>query len=102
VLGDMAELGEQSEAAHAEVGRKAAESGLGQLFAVGKWSRVMAQSAREAGLNRAMEFEDAEAEGAALRTFLKKDDIVLLKASRAARLERIAEALQGGAAWKKS
>ena len=36
VLGDMAELGAQSEAAHAEVGRRAAELGIGQLFAVGK------------------------------------------------------------------
>ena len=34
VLGDMAELGAHSEAAHVEVGRCAAESGVGQLFAV--------------------------------------------------------------------
>ena len=36
VLGDMAELGAHSAAAHAEVGRRAAELKLGQLFAVGQ------------------------------------------------------------------
>jgi UDP-N-acetylmuramoyl-tripeptide--D-alanyl-D-alanine ligase len=46
VLGDMAELGAHSEAAHAEVGRRAAELGIGQLFAVGKMAPVMAAAAR--------------------------------------------------------
>ncbi len=36
VLGDMEELGAHSESAHAEVGRRAAELKIGQLFAVGK------------------------------------------------------------------
>ena len=39
VLGDMAELGPHSEAAHEEVGRRAAELGIGQLFAVARWRR---------------------------------------------------------------
>ena len=43
VLGDMNELGAHSEAAHAEVGRRAAELGIGQLFAVGKMAPVTAQ-----------------------------------------------------------
>ena len=43
VLGDMAELGAHSEAAHAEVGRRAAELGIGQLFAVGKMAPVTAR-----------------------------------------------------------
>jgi len=43
VLGDMAELGAHSEAAHEEVGRRAAELGVGQLFAIGKMAPVMAR-----------------------------------------------------------
>ncbi len=101
LLGDMAELGAHSEAAHAEVGRRAAESGVGQLLAVGKMASVMAQGARDAGLNRVMEFADVEAAAAALKTFLKTGDVVLLKASRATHLERVAEVLRAGENGKK-
>ena len=94
VLGDMAELGAHSEAAHAEIGRRAAELGIGQLFAVGKMAPVMAAAARGAGLSRVLEFADVEAAKNAVKNFLKAGDVVLLKASRASRLERIAETLK--------
>jgi len=94
VLGDMAELGAQSEAAHAEVGRRAAELGIGQLFVVGRMAPVIAAAARKAGLSRVIEFADVEAAKTAVRNFLKAGDVVLLKASRASRLERIAETLK--------
>ena len=94
VLGDMEELGAHSGAAHAEVGKRAAELGVGQLFAVGKMAPVMAAAARKAGLNRVIEFADVEAAVQAVGNFLKAGDVVLLKASRAARLERIDEALR--------
>lgn len=94
VLGDMEELGAHSEAAHAEVGKRAAELGVGQLFAVGKMAPVMADAARQAGLTRVIEFADVEAAVTAVKNFLKAGDVVLLKASRASRLERIAETLK--------
>ncbi len=96
VLGDMAELGAHSESAHEEVGRRAAELGVGQLFAVGKMAPVMARAAREAGLNRVFEFADVETAAAAIKSFVKAGDVVLLKASRATRIERIAELLRAG------
>jgi UDP-N-acetylmuramoyl-tripeptide--D-alanyl-D-alanine ligase len=94
VLGDMEELGAHSEAAHAEVGRRAAELKIGQLFAVGKMAAVTAKAARASGLNRVIEFENVESAVTAIRKFLKTGDVVLLKASRASRLERIAETLK--------
>jgi UDP-N-acetylmuramoyl-tripeptide--D-alanyl-D-alanine ligase len=94
VLGDMEELGAQSELAHAEVGRRAAELGIGQLFTVGKMAAVTANAARNGGLNRVIEFADVEAAVKAVKNFLKTGDVVLLKASRASRLERIAETLK--------
>jgi UDP-N-acetylmuramoyl-tripeptide--D-alanyl-D-alanine ligase len=94
VLGDMAELGAQSEIAHAEVGRRAAQLGIGQLFAIGRMAPVMAAAARAAGLNRVIEFADVEAAMPAVINFLKAGDVVLLKASRVSRLERIAETLK--------
>jgi UDP-N-acetylmuramoyl-tripeptide--D-alanyl-D-alanine ligase len=101
VLGDMAELGAHSEAGHEEIGRRAAELGVGQLFAVGKMAPVMARAARGAGLNRVFEFVDVETAAAAVKSFVKSGDVVLLKASRATRLERIGEVLRAGEAGRR-
>jgi UDP-N-acetylmuramoyl-tripeptide--D-alanyl-D-alanine ligase len=94
VLGDMGELGTHSEAAHAEVGRRAAELKVGQLFAVGTMAPVMAKAARGAGLSRVIEFENVEIAVKAIKNFVKTGDIILLKASRSSRLERIADTLK--------
>ncbi len=94
VLGDMGELGAHTEAAHMEVGKRAAELKIGQLFTVGKMSAATAKAARDAGLTRVIEFSDVEAAVRAVKNFLKPGDVVLLKASRASRLERIAETLR--------
>lgn len=95
VLGDMAELGRHTESAHREVGRLAAELGVGQLFAVGKMAPVTAQAAREAGLSRVMEFGDVDTAAGAVKNFVRPGDLLLLKASRVARLERISDVLRG-------
>ncbi len=94
VLGDMGEQGIHSASAHAEVGRHAARLGVGQLFAVGPMAAGTAQAARAAGLKRVIEFADVESAVVAVKKFLKTGDVVLLKASRSARLERIAESLK--------
>ena len=98
VLGDMIELGAHSAAAHAEVGRRVAELGIGQLVAIGKMASVTAQAARAAGLMRVFEFAEIEAAARSIKKYLKPGDVVLLKASRAARLERIGEILRMGKA----
>jgi UDP-N-acetylmuramoyl-tripeptide--D-alanyl-D-alanine ligase len=102
VLGDMAELGTATEAAHAEIGKRAAELGVSQLFALGKMASVTARGARGAGLSRVLEFGDVEAAAAAVRSFVKPGDVVLLKASRSARLERVSELLRGVESAKKN
>jgi UDP-N-acetylmuramoyl-tripeptide--D-alanyl-D-alanine ligase len=94
VLGDMEELGAHSESAHAEIGARAAELKIGQLFAIGKMAGILAKAARDGGLTRVIEFENVEAAMKAVKSFLKAGDVVLLKASRASRLERIAEILK--------
>jgi UDP-N-acetylmuramoyl-tripeptide--D-alanyl-D-alanine ligase len=96
VLGDMAELGVHTGPAHAEVGRRAAELGVGQLFAVGRQAPVMAQAARDAGLTRVIEFPDVEPAASALQHFVKAGDLVLLKGSRVTRMERLCDSLRGG------
>ena len=97
VLGDMNELGEHSAAAHAEVGKRAAELQVGQLVAVGKMAAVTAAAARASGLTRIFEFGEVEGAARAAKNFLRAGDVVLLKASRGVRLERMAETLK---LWK--
>ncbi|HXC99423.1 MAG TPA: UDP-N-acetylmuramoyl-tripeptide--D-alanyl-D-alanine ligase [Verrucomicrobiae bacterium] len=94
VLGDMAELGTQTRAAHEEAGRRAAQLGVDRLFAVGKMAAVTADAARTAGLAAADEFADAGAAAEAVKAYLRAGDVLLLKASRVTKLERLAEALR--------
>ncbi len=94
VLGDMAELGSHSAAAHLEIGRHAVESALSCLVTVGKRAGETAQAARSAGLENVNEFEDVQVAARAVKDMVRPGDLVLLKASRAAGLERIGEALR--------
>jgi UDP-N-acetylmuramoyl-tripeptide--D-alanyl-D-alanine ligase len=94
VLGDMAEVGAATGAAHAEVGRRAAELGIDQLIAVGRMAGVMGAAARAAGLHRVMELETPEAAAHAVTRTVRRGDLVLVKASRATRLEQVSEALR--------
>ena len=96
VLGDMAELGATSIEAHAEVGRRAAELRIDQLFAVGKMAGELGGAARKAGLLRVTEIGEVEGAAAAVKEYLQPGDVVLLKASRSTRLERVGEALRKG------
>jgi UDP-N-acetylmuramoyl-tripeptide--D-alanyl-D-alanine ligase len=95
VLGPMGELGEHAAAAHAEVGRCAAELGVNRLFAIGAHAASLAEAARDAGLAEVEEFADAGVAAAAVKQCVRAGDVVLVKASRAARLEQVVERLRG-------
>jgi UDP-N-acetylmuramoyl-tripeptide--D-alanyl-D-alanine ligase len=98
VLGDMAELGEQSASAHEEVGRRAARAGLDELVMVGKLSKLGAAAARATGCRRVREYVNVAAAGRAVRKLIAPGDVVLLKASRATGFERVAAQLKQGPA----
>lgn len=100
VVGDMLELGAHAEKAHEEIGRAAAQLGVGQLFAVGTMAAAIARGARSAGLMRVMEFSEVESAAQGIQRFFKTGDLVLLKASRANRLERVADGLRAGESRK--
>jgi len=95
ICGAMAELGEQTQAHHAELGRAAAEAGVDLLVAVGAATQTTAQAAREAARHdlQTRSFADALAVRDHVQEFLREDDIVLVKGSRTARLERVVERL---------
>jgi UDP-N-acetylmuramoyl-tripeptide--D-alanyl-D-alanine ligase len=93
VLGDMGELGESSVAAHEEVGRHAAQKGVDYLVAVGNSSGIMASAARTAGLREVLDLREVEEVGPAVTEIVRAGDVVLVKASRSARLERVIDYL---------
>ncbi|HET7900102.1 MAG TPA: UDP-N-acetylmuramoyl-tripeptide--D-alanyl-D-alanine ligase [Candidatus Nanopelagicales bacterium] len=96
VLGEMLELGETTVELHEETGREAARSGAARLVAVGASEPVAAlvrgYAAESGRPDAAQAVPDADAALAALGA-LGPDDVVLVKASRAAGLERLALAL---------
>jgi UDP-N-acetylmuramoyl-tripeptide--D-alanyl-D-alanine ligase len=94
VLGDMAELGAHSQAAHEEVGRQSAEVGVDCLVAVGQWAGVTVEAATAAGLRQVVSFQRVAEAAEALSKLLAPGDTVLLKASRATGLEKILQTLQ--------
>ena len=92
VLGDMAELGQQAEAAHQEAGAEVAgRVEVDGLIAVGVQAEATAGAARDTGLKKICAVANIDEAAEALRDWLQRGDMVLLKASRAARLERIEE-----------
>ena len=95
VLGEMAELGPTGPAEHEAVGRRAARLGVTRVVAVGEAARpIGAGVALEgSGDGESSWVPDADAATALLRSELRAGDIVLVKASRAASLERVALAI---------
>jgi UDP-N-acetylmuramoyl-tripeptide--D-alanyl-D-alanine ligase len=95
VLGSMAELGQQSEAHHRSVGAAAARSGIDVLYVGGPLRAALAQGAREAGLaaDRINEYSGNAQAAEMLSQMLALGDCVLLKGSRAEKMEEILERL---------
>ena len=100
VLGDMGELGESARAAHEDAGRWVAELGIDLLFAFGERASCVADAARAAGMGSAdIHTGNDHAEiGRRIRKLLEPDDWVLVKGSRAMRMERIIDSLSNGEA----
>ncbi len=88
-LGDMGELGEQTEQLHAEAGALAKALGADRLYAVGPLSR---HAAERFGA-QARHFAQQDELIAALRQDLHAGATLLVKGSRSARMEHVVEAL---------
>ena len=96
VLGDMLELGEMADQFHREAGRRAAKMGIDQLLAYGDCSRHVTDGAQAGGMD-----VDCLAAGTDFRRLLgvlddrlRPGDIVLVKGSRAMRMERVVDWLR--------
>ena len=95
VLGDMLELGDYARKAHEDVGRALVESGVKKLIVVGKLAGSIADGAKAAGIpNNAVKSYETSAEAAKkIKSHLRAGDAVLVKGSRAVKMEAIVRAL---------
>jgi len=89
VLGDMGELGERGPELHRQAGRDARALGVVRLFALGELTRFSAETFGEG----AEHFSDVEALISGLKKALAPGVRVLVKGSRAMRMERVVQAL---------
>jgi UDP-N-acetylmuramoyl-tripeptide--D-alanyl-D-alanine ligase len=95
VLGEMAELGEEAHDAHAGVGAAAAQAGIDRLVVVGTAAAGIAEGAAAIGFSSSALHcvDDVDKAAQLLEAELQGGDVVLVKASRAADLQRVAERL---------
>ncbi|MFN2589637.1 MAG: UDP-N-acetylmuramoyl-tripeptide--D-alanyl-D-alanine ligase, partial [Actinomycetota bacterium] len=98
VLGTMAELGPISVEEHGRVGELLVRLGIDVLVTVGEEARVIAAEAEREGLESQHIFPCDHVDEAVtlVRRLVRAGDLVLVKASRAAGLERLAEAFRSG------
>lgn len=95
VLGDMLELGCESDAAHIALGREAFASGVDLLIALGAKGRAVVHGAIQAGMDPAAcaiaQNADTAADTAA--SIVQKGDWILVKGSRGMKMETVVDAL---------
>jgi UDP-N-acetylmuramoyl-tripeptide--D-alanyl-D-alanine ligase len=94
-LGEMLELGGAAESAHDELGARAAAAGLDALFLIGTHAGRVRAAALASGMagDRVTVAADHAGLGRALVAWLRPGDLLLLKGSRGAALERVLPAL---------
>lgn len=95
VLGDMLELGPETENLHREIGLAVALSKIDVLVTVGEASKHTAMAAREAGMDehRVITFADSNSAGRYLQDAIKEGDAVLVKGSQGVRMEKVVKEL---------
>lgn len=96
ILGDMAELGGQSERCHRAVGRQAGRSRAHVIAAVGAFARILTDGATGAAetSKRIYSFPTVDALMEKIGGLIEPGDTVLLKASRVMALERLVPAIE--------
>jgi UDP-N-acetylmuramoyl-tripeptide--D-alanyl-D-alanine ligase len=93
VLGRMGELGADAEMGHRLVGEVAAQVHVDMVIGVGAEAKWITEAAWRGGVEKVIHVESIEEGTKALREFAKAGDLVLIKGSRSARMERIVEGL---------
>ena len=91
VLGEMRELGSESEHGHREVGETAAALKIDHLITIGNVAATIAKAAEHAGLEKSVAVQSTSEAAEVLSEIAAPGDLVLIKGSRAARTEEVIE-----------
>jgi UDP-N-acetylmuramoyl-tripeptide--D-alanyl-D-alanine ligase len=91
VLGEMRELGSESEHGHREVGETAAALKVDHLITIGNVAAEIAEAAEQAGLEKSVAVRSTSEAAELLSEIAAPGDLVLIKGSRAARTEEVIE-----------
>src|SRR6266567_637533 len=94
VLGEMRELGSESERGHREVGETAATFGIDQLITIGEMGELIARAARAGGLEKTTAVRSTSEAAELLGEIAEPGDLILVKGSRSARTEQVIEAFR--------
>jgi UDP-N-acetylmuramoyl-tripeptide--D-alanyl-D-alanine ligase len=89
VLGEMRELGAETERGHEEVGEAAAAFGVDQLIGIGEMGAVISRAAQRAGLEKSSAVGSTSEAAEVLIDIAEPGDLVLIKGSRLARTEDV-------------
>jgi len=95
ILGDMLELGTQSEMGHREVGKRVAQLKLDLVVVMGDRMQDAVRELIAQGYpaSQIMNFKDHSAAVLALAELIKEGDFILIKGSQGMRMEKIVEGL---------
>jgi len=96
ICGWMAELGQKSNELHSRLGRSIPASGVKLLLTIGPFAEITAEAAKVCAKNglEMHVFENISELCNNLEEFIQPDDIVLVKGSRIAKLEKAVEKLK--------
>ena len=89
-MGDMVELGEETENFHAEIGNYAKEMGIDEFLSIGKNSEAASSVFGKNGHH----FNDAESLKSYLNNNIASSSCILVKGSRKAKLEEYVDFLK--------
>lgn len=91
VLGDMLELGQETNQLHQDIGAYVSARGVTRLVACGNLGKEFAKGARAHGMSQetVIEVPGANEASTVLADVAQVGDVILLKASRGMRLERV-------------
>lgn len=90
ILGDMLELGKESESGHRDVAKKIFESEVDIFIAVGSRMQDAVKELGSLGFkNTIIEFEDTLQAVDKIKNIFQKDDYILVKGSQGMRMEKI-------------
>ena len=95
VLGDMLELGDKETQFHQEIGQYAAQKQVNHVIACGAFGPMIQRGALRARENMPTTVvKDSVQAGNFLATLVRRGDLVLIKASRGAQMERVFDAIR--------